>query len=100
VGIGWAREVAATARGLPRSFTAVMLNEVKHLSGQAAGRSFTSFRMTTGRGVGGRSEVAATIRSRPRLFTTVMLNEVKHLSGAGGRRILHFVQDDHCKGMG
>ncbi len=99
-GLGSARDVAMTTRGRPRPFITVMLNEVKHLSGQAAGRSFTSFRMTTGRGVGGRSEVAATIRSRPRLFTTVMLNEVKHLSGAGGRKILHFVQDDNWTGIG
>ena len=31
----------------------VMLNEVKHRSGQVAGRSFTSFRMTIGQGMGG-----------------------------------------------
>ena len=39
----------ATTRGYPRLSIPVMLNEVKHLSGQAAGGSFTSFRMTIGR---------------------------------------------------
>jgi hypothetical protein len=45
--------VARDTRGLPLLSIAVMLNEVKHLSGQAAGGSFTSFRMTTARGWGG-----------------------------------------------
>ena len=68
-----------------RLSTTVMLNEVKHLSGPVAGRSFTSFRMTIGRGLVGKGS-GATARGRPRLSTTVMLNEVKHLSGpAAGR---------------
>ncbi len=53
-GMGSARNVAMTIRGLPPTSIAVMLNEVKHLSGPAAGRSFTSFRMTIGRGWGRR----------------------------------------------
>ena len=52
-GIGRARRVAMTTRGRPRLSIPVMLNEVKHLSGEAAGRSFTSFRMTIGRGLRG-----------------------------------------------
>jgi hypothetical protein len=55
-GTGLATEMWATARGCPRLSITVMLNEVKHLSGQAAGRSFTSFRMTIGWGLGGQEE--------------------------------------------
>ena len=45
---------------------------------------------------GGGSPVASTVCFvLPRLSIPVMLNAVKHLSGAGGRRILHFVQDDN-----
>jgi hypothetical protein len=39
-------------------------------------------------------------RGWPRLPIPVMLNAVKHLSGGGGRKILHFVQDDHWVGNG
>ncbi len=70
-----------TTRGRPRLSIPVMLNEVKHLSGQAAGGSFTSFRMTIGTGMGWMKIVAMDSRGLPRLFFTVMLNEVKHLSG-------------------
>ncbi len=48
--MGWMKIVAMDSRGLPRLFITVMLNEVKHLSGQAAGGSFTAFRMTIGMG--------------------------------------------------
>ena len=44
--------------------------------------------------MGWMKKVAMDSRGLPRLFIRVMLNEVKHLSEAGGRRILHFVQDD------
>ena len=87
-------ESGATTRGLPRSFTTVMLNEVKHLAG-AGGRRILHFVQDDNWDGRGRARmVAMTTRGRPRLSIPVMLNEVKHLSGAGGRKILHFVQDD------
>ncbi len=84
----------------PRLSIPVILNEVKdlevkHLSGQAAERSFTSFRMTIGAVMGGQETRGRPHGAVPRLSIAVMLNEVKHLFGAGSRKILHFVQDDN-----
>ncbi len=55
--------------------------------------------MTTGRGLGRRGKWGDHTESSPIVHHChAERSEASHWTG--GRRILHFVQDDHCKGMG
>jgi hypothetical protein len=77
----------------------VLLNEVKHRSGQAAGGSFTSFRMTAGRGLGERGKWRDHMGSTPIVHHCHAERSEASL-WVSGRRILHFVQDDSWAGIG